>query len=90
MNRSKPVGGSMFSQRARLNADLPPATAAAAVRAAAREADHKVGWYWKRTQSLSLRHSGELFCTAKFERPPAGQAKHFRPNQVILSVLESV
>ena len=38
----KPTGGSMFSQRDRLKADLPPATAAAAVRAAAREADKKV------------------------------------------------
>lgn len=36
------MAGSVFSDRARLKADIPPATAAAAVRAAAREADSTV------------------------------------------------
>lgn len=35
-------GGSVFSDRARLQASIPPPTAAAAVRAAARDADLKV------------------------------------------------
>ena len=39
---SKAAGGRMFSERARLQADIPPPTAAAAVRAAARDADLKV------------------------------------------------
>lgn len=50
--------GHMFSERARLQADLPPPTAAAAVRAAARDADIKVCKYASFTKLIiNIIHS---------------------------------